>query len=307
MKVHIRHAASSGQFEIVGEKHAGNGNDVLYGSKDSLSEAVEAAKQLFTALPSDQVTVTYTDADSAVVEAKFDSLIQTLRNTAVIPSMRVTNVSADLETNQLFVDIEVQPMPAVSSLRLPSMPPQEPDFMDYFTHQEDYPRHIAANPLPLNTVWDYVSNTFLNGFINYVEIVEAHLLNRYHQMSETIEANRLTTYREPAGSFNWVKPSENLTKQQVFDLFTQKNRMMHTPLGCLQDDVIVLSRCKDENDATVYVYFWFDKDVSDCSIGRFVTEDSEEIVRQKFNAWLKNLKYTSTPIPTHFFQGWISF
>ena len=51
--------------------------------------------------------------------------------------------------------------------------------MDYFDDEVEYPNDVALNPLPMNTFWSYISSTFLNGFINYVEPLKVYVLDRY--------------------------------------------------------------------------------------------------------------------------------
>jgi hypothetical protein len=47
-------------------------------------------------------------------------------------------------------------------------------FIDYFNNCEHYPANILYEDiLPINTLWGYVSDSLLNGFINYVEIQKA--------------------------------------------------------------------------------------------------------------------------------------
>jgi hypothetical protein len=194
-----------------------------------------------------------------------------------------------------------------------SMIAKPEDFMGYFENEVEYPRNIAFNPLPLNTMWWYISEAFLNGFINYVEIVEAHLLDRYTERDEDItERFGNHTYQEPAGSLKWTAFEAPITKQKVLDIATQPKRMMHSKLSMFRDDVLILAKAKDDDgvqlpNETMYVFFWFDMDNSDCGIGRFVTSDTEEVVVQKFRDYIKERKFTSQQIPNHFFEGWISF
>lgn len=212
------------------------------------------------------------------------------------------NVSCgDPESNVLHVDIEI---PAHLLARHHF---RHDGFMGYFDNHVEHPRGIAFNPLPVNTYWEYVSSTFLNGFINYVSIVDAQLLNRYHPMDDLIESEYLESYQEPPRSLKWTKPSESMTKQQAYDLYTQKGRLCHTRIGCFRDDVIVLTTCDNDAGKTMYMVFWFDMDCSDCGIGRFVTDDPQDIVIASFRAWVAGLDYGCSPLPEHFFTGWCSF
>ena len=56
---------------------------------------------------------------------------------------------------------------------------------DYFDDKYDYPRQIAHDMLPYGTVWNYVSSTILNGFINYVKPIGIFLIDRYSYLKYT--------------------------------------------------------------------------------------------------------------------------
>lgn len=159
--------------------------------------------------------------------------------------------------------------------------------MDYFEDTIDYPNDIALNPIPMNTLWSYVSSTFLNGFINYVTPLKIFVLDRY----------------EP----DKTEEIKNLKKQA------------HTKLGQFGDDIIILSKIGNN----VYMFFWFDMDVSDCCIGRFETTDSKNEVIISLTNWLDEQKAENAgkeyqemmdngilnyhELPMSFLEGWISF
>jgi len=62
------------------------------------------------------------------------------------------------------------------------------NFVDYFSNIEDYPT-IGYKILPMGTLYQYVSNDFFNGFINYITILKAFILGRYHKWDENIGKN----------------------------------------------------------------------------------------------------------------------
>lgn len=171
----------------------------------------------------------------------------------------------------------------------------------YFRDTVQYPSSalLAGEILPLGTYYSYVSSTFLNGLLNYVIPFSVILLDRYSSMDDLIEADDLPAYMEPAGSLNWVKPTEAMPKSKVVELYTQPGRTFHSKLDTFRDDILILGRVGNH-----YWFFWFDMDVSDCCVGRFITEDDEsEVLRNLRDA----LDYPSTPIPLHFLQGWVRF
>ncbi len=150
--------------------------------------------------------------------------------------------------------------------------------MDYFNDEIEYPNDVALNPLPMNTLWSYISSTFLNGFVNYVEILKVYVLDRYED--------------------DKTDAVLNLTKQ------------CHTDLRQFGDDIILLGKIENNEDSlNKFMFFWFDMDVSDCCIGRFETTDNNEIV---FEALLNWLEYDNGilgfhELPKSFIKGWVSF
>jgi hypothetical protein len=173
-------------------------------------------------------------------------------------------------------------------------------FRDYFDRFDvDYPRGIALHPLPWGQLWRYVSDSFLNGFINYVQVRRAFLLSRYRR---------------------WNDPSERGTKAEMFALATQPDSFVHTDLALFEDDILILGSITGPDDRPVpgrWMYFWFDRDVSDCCVGRFVTQDDDATVLERFRRHCEAIGLEMSQsylgqaepareLPLHFFQGWIS-
>lgn len=146
--------------------------------------------------------------------------------------------------------------------------------MKYFIEEIHYPGNVAENIMPWGERWNYISHTFLNGFINYCEIVKAVLIERYVKFNQK--------------KFNAVLQKENF----------------HPRIGDFGDDVLILAKITDGK----YIYFWFDHDVSDCCIGRFMTDDTEAQVLEEFGKHVDDLGYKPHEIPLEYFtHGWKSF
>lgn len=122
-------------------------------------------------------------------------------------------------------------------------------FMDYFTYHYDYPNPLSTSLE--NSLFEYVSSTYLNGLINYVDIKKGFVIHRYTAPSE-----------EKLAALN------------------EMYLMYHSNLYSCQDDVLLLCKIKESDDC--YMLFWFDCDVSDCIVGKFYTKDSYELVLSKF-------------------------
>lgn len=195
------------------------------------------------------------------------------------------------------------------------------DFMKYFDMDIEYPSHVAIDILPWNTLWQYISSTFLNGLINYVKPIKIFVLGRYRGWDDECDKEgdcKLRAHiQEPPGSGNWIDFVG--TKAQVFECATEPGRLYHTNLNMFGDDVLVLARPEDEFGhwaselENMYYFFWFDCDVSDCFIGRFKTVDKEEEVISSFCEYVKSKRtmgYKDEPereLPLHAWQGWVSF
>lgn len=189
----------------------------------------------------------------------------------------------------------------------------------YFPDEVDYPRlRERAEILPFGELWSYVSSSFLNGFVNSCSDkppLRAYVFGRYTAADETPykDCDDRPSYQEPPGSFKWQQVDESLTKRQLFDLLTRPSVLAHTRLGIFSDDVLALFYSKLDDGKDCYWFFWFDMDVSDCGIGRFVTEDSQEVVVAKFDAYVSDrsaaigCEHEPWLLPTHFFTGWMEF
>jgi hypothetical protein len=188
--------------------------------------------------------------------------------------------------------------------------------MKYFTNTIDYPNNITDNLLPYNEMWGYVSSTFLNGFINYVDVIQCHVLDKYvdEENYEYYEDNICEcSYRESnSASQEWKKfkgPKSELLKNVIDGKFC----FSHTKLNCFMDDIIILGKIKSDDESTnKYMFFWFDCDVSNCAVGRFETTDSEEQVLEELKLYLKervsdNYIKGYTLLPDSFIEGWVSF
>lgn len=182
--------------------------------------------------------------------------------------------------------------------------------MRMFDRFEEYPGgNLAEEFLPPGVFYEYVSGTFLNGLINYLHIENAYVLTRYQRMDEALE-NRSH------------KDLEGLTKEQAIELFNSSDHstrlFVHSRISMFEDDVVML--CRTEAGRYWYV-LWWDMDVSDCCIGRFLSSkwDEREVI-DEFHNWVQGAVYANTHTyqpPEHrhapialnvkHFEGWLQF
>lgn len=187
-------------------------------------------------------------------------------------------------------------------------------FDDYFEYTTDYPDILTVlEPLPVNARYDFVASSYLNGFINYGIFLKAFVLGRHYPWDEPFGTPTTVKVIENPSEINvdakWTV-KQCLTRSELFDTVTQPNAMIHpTLMRHFQNDVLILQKLIHEDHPLQYLFFWFDEDVSDCSIGRFETDDPEEVVIQEFENYVKNLEFVphgSREIPLHYFKGWVS-
>lgn len=181
-------------------------------------------------------------------------------------------------------------------------------FEEYFCDTIEYP-NIGVEILPMNINYVYVSNTFLNGFINYTTPIKAFVLGRYHDWNDALHDGHTISVMVPPGSYNWLKINCK-TKEELYQHLIVPNSVRHSKLDRdFQDDVVILAKSKEtESDEWCYFYYWYDRDCSDCCIGRFQTVDEESVVLEKFESYCNNLpcnSYGCKEIPLHYFQGWL--
>lgn len=109
------------------------------------------------------------------------------------------------------------------------------DFWELFPDSEEYPDNLAERGVPQDTLYAYVSNTFLDGIINYTKVFATYVLAPgYGELSEYEESIEDAL-------------SETHTKFHEFGLI----------------DTVLLT----ETENSLWV-FWYDADVSNCIIGR---------------------------------------
>ena len=174
----------------------------------------------------------------------------------------------------------------------------------YFNDFVDYPKDIAVNPLPFNVMYNFVSSTFLNGFINYVEIRKAFVLSHYYKWDEykkhivTIQSKNNKPYKKLF-----------INKNDIYNALIKPGAKFHSELDRdFNDDVIILARAGETDTGMCYYYFYYDLDCSDCSISRFIVKEAEYLLDRKFIKHIESFDYIDNykEIPMHYFSGWIS-
>jgi hypothetical protein len=193
--------------------------------------------------------------------------------------------------------------------------PSQQAFNDLFYDDIEHPQDVAVNPLPVGILYVCVSSDFLNAFINYVDIKRAWCLNRYFKLDDAYEGH--ASVQDPPNSFNWVKLKELVsTKRQAIEILNQVGRPFHGRIDIdFGDDVLIIGKAKTEygEESNIWLFFWFDRDCSDCCIGRFELKISEDELYLMFDQHAKDAvgkdenedSDTPTMINMSYFNGWL--
>lgn len=189
-------------------------------------------------------------------------------------------------------------------------------FKNYFNTSQhgDFERN-TYDILPQNTMIEYISNTFLNGFINYVTPIKGYVLNRYvdwyksennailiRTTSKTVQNQDPRIFKTEQCYVDELPGYENehwhyytfKNKKNILDIFNEDPALCcHTDLSMFNDDIVILAKRKIDNLPPEYWFFYFDCDPSDCHIGRFLTNDSEEEIVVNFSECINNLDFSN--------------
>lgn len=149
---------------------------------------------------------------------------------------------------------------------------QQLDIELVYTDSYEYPREQIEEfgGIPQNTEYTYVSSTFLNGLVNYGKNHRSFLVARYGLDSTQVdEAGTEESYFVHLDA-KYGSDNESLIAQvrQDYQAFADKSfgdDVHHTTYN--QDDWIVMYETSES-----YVFMWYDRDCSDCSIERYSIE-----------------------------------
>lgn len=165
-----------------------------------------------------------------------------------------------------------------ASVEVPNMMKILCESLDAF----DYPSSQIAETggIGQNTFYDYVSNSFLDGLVNYANIQKAFIVG-----GDDLDRARYRTHEELVASLN---------------------SQVHSKLNCGQD-VILLG-----NTDKSFWLFWYDQDCSNCAllrIERSFFQDFEQFVSSVLG-FVKESEHGRGSKPTLFEfepKGWIAF
>ena len=155
------------------------------------------------------------------------------------------------------------------------------NFFDIFKDSEDYPKNIAERGVPEGMLYQYVSNSFLDGLINYTEPFWGCIIERYTKF-EDMSAER---WREIT--------------------------CCASPLKNFGDDILILSETLNS-----LWFFWYDQDNSGCSIGRVAKKFlRKSFMQELLTRWVASQRKEPTSMTGRFVElpegwldtGWVTF
>jgi bacillopeptidase F (M6 metalloprotease family) len=178
--------------------------------------------------------------------------------------------------------------------------------LKYFKETIMYPKQLSGEILPFGVLWEYVSSTFLNGVINQCKVIFAGLPI---QVENGEEFETQTVVIQENFKKKWKKVTLDNLDEAI--QLTHELKMFHTSLDFFSNDLILVGLNKHTGvppDEPEYTFFWFNRDTSNCSIGRFRSSDSKEEIEKNVKRWVnsdEDLNYVE--IGTEFISGWVSF
>jgi len=122
-----------------------------------------------------------------------------------------------------------------------------------------YPNPAGTGELlPLGELWTYIAMPLLSALLPYTRIRCGRLITRYRPHADNLAA--VATLHQQL-----QLPERGRTRTDI----TQ-----------LPDDVVLLAQ--DRKTKSCWWYFYFDRDCSDCQVGRFKADVSDEQLMQSF-------------------------
>ncbi len=133
-----------------------------------------------------------------------------------------------------------------------------------FDYAQDYPSESIQEHggIPQNSTYGYVSNTFLDGLVNYGSNHVAYMVARYGLRDDEMpyfESRKQGTEQE---TVEFIR--------REYQSFVDKNTEGHH-VSFNGDDWLVLYET-----STSYFFMWYDQDCSDCSMERYSIETLKE-------------------------------
>ena len=186
---------------------------------------------------------------------------------------------------------------------------------DIFYDSYEYPSRelVVDDILPNNVMLEYISSTYLNGFINYVTLKKVMLLKRYRDehsdrklaISSPIPdklKQLIADHAKLVDDSNEHWPVYEFDSNETYHKAWLLNVDIHVEFSSLNDDCLIVAESKKH-----WWFFWYDMDCSDCAIGRVSKEDcTEELFMKWFDDYINDLEYPAEEIPIDKFKGWLS-
>lgn len=205
---------------------------------------------------------------------------------------------------------------------------RSPNDFKYLDYGVEHPK-IGGVILPLGIEYIDVSSSFLDGFINYYLPLRAYLLNCSIDWDTTFEKDdipeilmsskapllhdaKYTVIKSEYEGYNRLRFP---TKRDIYTATLKNAKYMetNTSISMFRDDVVILGKSRLLSNE--YMVFYYDTDVSNCCIGRFQTEDTQQEVIKEFDRYElyerpENRGYYNgqpKPLTMDVFRGWLKW
>lgn len=165
----------------------------------------------------------------------------------------------------------------------------------FYNGSEEYPGPALIDGLIPNYICHYVSHAYLDGIVNYTKPVKVFMINRYNNRYNTnvddIDNLLNTSVRKDYKS-SWIKikdlfPNDKINTDFIINKLNNKEiESCHADLSMFCDDIFLLAeinRQDTNSEEKKYVFFWYDMDCSDCSVGKIVIENKPEVISELVN------------------------
>lgn len=150
----------------------------------------------------------------------------------------------------------------------------------YFKDDWEFPTIQLIGNLSENILYENVSYKYLNGIANIPlfdggHIVCSYLLDRYTPPTQLIQCGIMLTQ-----------------KLELFRILIGGDvSSIYRDLRTFQDDILLIEKMDTQsNQINKYLFLWFDYDISDCQVGIFTTDDTEQQIQSELLKFLEQSK-----------------
>lgn len=171
--------------------------------------------------------------------------------------------------------------------------------MRFHSYFDDVELGIEEDTISMGCLYEYVSGSVLEKYIKTVTPIRAWVVNRYLAATDIFQYNIQVNFSGEELSIQDILETKTPTKAQVISLLNQPYCSIEPKYDRdFQDDLVILAKFDNSEQTTeesIYCYFWFDRDCSDCCIGQFSSSDAEDDIISSFDAMVHESNQMGKP------------